>query len=263
MLIGIAVAGWLVPAQAVTVDSEIVLLVDITRPELSQQEFSRLMDGYATAFSSASILDSIQSGAHGRIAVSMMFFGDANLQTVGIPWMMIENASQAQQFADLARSMTAPMSMVDSNVGAALTAAAASFGTETGGVSNGFESALQVIEVASTRVPQAADAAATAAAGRSVALNSGVDLINALVIGNKTAALDAFYTANVIGSTLEGVAATTSSSRLNGTLAPTMTTLFTESVQTMSTVSFTSVPEIMHLCGLIPATVILLRRRRA
>lgn len=263
MLIGIAAAGWLAQAQAETVDSEIVLLVDITRPELSKQEFARLMDGYASAFSSTTILDSIQSGAYGRIAVSMMFFGDANLQTVGIPWMMIGNASQAQQFADLARGMTAPLSMLDSNVGAALAAATKSFGTETGGISNGFESALQVIEVASTYLPEAADAAATAAAGSSAALNSGVDLINALVLGNKTAAVDAFYTANVIGSTIDGVAATSSSSRLNGPLALAMTTVFTESVQTTATVSLTAVPEITHLYGLIPATVLLLRRRRS
>ena len=261
MSLGIATFGMLAPAGAESVDSEILLLVDITRPELSQREFERLMDGYATSFSSSQVLDSIQSGNYGRIAVSMMFFGQASLQVVGIPWMSIGNASQAQQFADLARSVTRPMTIFNSDIGAALNAATSTFGTETGGTSNGFESAVQIIEVASTDVPSNATAAATAAASAG-ALTSGVDIINALALGNRATAVEAFYASNVIGSTIQGVPATSETSRFNGNLAGTMNGMFTESVQTAATISVTAVPEPSQVYGLIPATLLLLRRRR-
>ncbi|MCU0749371.1 MAG: DUF1194 domain-containing protein [Akkermansiaceae bacterium] len=261
MSLGIATLGMLAPAGAESVDSEILLLVDITRPELSQREFERLMDGYATSFSSSQVLDSIQSGNYGRIAVSMMFFGQSSLQVVGIPWMSIGNASQAQQFADLARSVVRPMTIFNSNVAAALNAATPTFGTETGGTSNGFESAVQIIEVASTHVPSNATAAATATAS-SNALASGVDIINALALGNRANAVETFYASNVIGSTIQGVPATTETSRFSGTLAGTMNGMFTESVQTAATISVTAVPEPSQMYGLIPATLLLLRRRR-
>jgi hypothetical protein len=78
MSLGIAASGWLAQAQAENVDSEIVLLVDIVRPELSNTEFNRLLDGYANSFTSSQILNSIQSGEYGRIAVSMMLYGGAS-----------------------------------------------------------------------------------------------------------------------------------------------------------------------------------------
>ena len=261
MSIGIVAAGWLVQAQAESVDSEILLLVDITRPEMSTREFDRLMDGYASAFSSSTILDSIQSGQHGRIAVSMMFFGQSTLQTVGIPWMSIGNATQALQFADLARNITRPFSIFNSSFASALTAGTATFGSETGGSGNGFESSVQIVEVASTSVPINSTAAATAAA-RANSFNSGVDLINALALGNRADDVEAYFAANVIGSTIDGVPATIGSSRFNAALAGTMDIIFTESVQTAATVSITAVPEPSQLYGLIPATLLLLRRRR-
>jgi hypothetical protein len=261
MSLGIAVSGWLAQVHAENVDSELVLLVDITRPGLSNPEFSRLMDGYASAFTSTEILDSIQSGAYGRIAVSMMFFGNASTQIVGIPWMTIGNTSQAQQFADLVRNVPRPFSVSSPNAGAALTAATLSFGTETGGVSNGFESVVQIIEVASGAVPQNGTAGATATSS-SNALASGVDLINALALGNRANAVDSFYTANVIGSTIDGVPASSDTSAINGALAATMSGLMSETIQTGATASTTAVPEPSSMLGLIPATLLLLRRRR-
>lgn len=259
--LGIAVSGWPAQVSAETVDSEILLLVDITRPGLSSFEFNRLMDGYATAFTTTQIMDSIQSGAYGRIAVSMMFFGNSNTQVVGIPWMEIGNTTQAQQFANLARNVNRPFSVANPDVGSALTAATFSFGTETGGTSNGFESVVQIVEVASGREPQfwAAGAAATSSSN---ALASGVDVINALALGNRANAVDNFYTANVIGSTLNGVPATSTTSQFNGALASTISGLMTDSVQAGAGVSTTAVPEPASILGLIPATLLLLRRRK-
>lgn len=262
MSLGIAASGWLAQqAHAENVDSEIVLLVDIVRPELSTNEFNRLLDGYANSFTSTQILDSIQSGVYGRIAVSMMLYGGASTQVVGIPWMTIGNAAEAQTFASLVRNVTRPNTFAYSNAGAALPVATASFGTETGGTSNGFESAVQIIEVASAGLPSASMAASTAASSAN-ALASGVDLINALALGNFASSIDSFYSANVIGSTLPGVAATSSSSAFNGALSTTMGGMLTETVQTGAIVSVAAVPEPSVFAVLLPTTLLLLKRRR-
>jgi hypothetical protein len=261
MSVGIAAAGWLAQARAESVDSEILLLVDVSRPALSNPEFNRLMDGYASAFSSSEVLDSIQSGRYGRIAVSMMFYGPSNLQIVGIPWMSIGSTSQAQQFADLARSISRPSILANGNVAAALTAGVPTFGTETGEAGNGFESALQIIEIATTDVPSGFTAAASAAASGN-ALASGVDIINALALGNRADRIEDYFAANVVGSTIDGVPATIGTSRLNNTLATAMNSMITETVQTSATISVTAVPEPSMVYGLLPAALLLLRRRK-
>jgi hypothetical protein len=261
MSLGIAASGWLTPARAENVDSEIVLLVDIVRPELSKTEFDRLLSGYATTFTSSQVLNSIQSGVYGRIAVSMMLFGDASTQVVGVPWMTIGSAADAQSFASMVLNVTRPNTFAFSNTGAALTAAATSFGSETGHAGNGFESSVQVIEVASAGLPSS-NLAASTAASRTNAMASGVDLINSLALGNFSSAINTFYSANVIGSTIPGVAATSSSSAFNGALANTMSGLMTETVQTGAAMATTAVPEPGSLMGLLPATLLLLLRRR-
>jgi hypothetical protein len=261
LLAGLAVSGLGSQASAESVDSEIVLLVDIVRPELSNSEFSRLMDGYADAFTSSEVIDSIQSGVFGRIAVSMMFYGGSTMQVVSIPWMSIGNASEAQTFASIVRSIGRPSTFAYSDPGAALTAATQSFGTETGNAGNGYESAAQIIEVASAGIPSSGMAGSTAAASAG-ALASGVDLINAMALGNFSSSINNFYSANVIGSTIDGVPAGVTNSNFNGGLASTMNNLLTESVQTGVTVSVTSVPEPSSLLGLLPATLLLLKRRR-
>jgi len=261
MSLGIVASGWLAQARAENVDSEMVLLVDIVRPELSKPEFDRLMAGYATAFTSSQVLDSIQAGAYGRIAISLMLYGGSSTQVVGIPWMTIGNAAEAQSFAARLQNVSRPLTFDFSDPGPALTAAAAYFGSETGHAGNGFESEVQIIEVASAGLPSANLAASTAQSSAN-ALISGVDLINALALGNFSRSIEDFYADNVVGSTIEGVAATSSRSSFNGTLGPMMTGMINGSVQTGATVSVTAVPEPATLAGLIPATLLLLTKRR-
>lgn len=262
MSFGILASAWLSSAHAENVDSEIVLLVDITRPGLNDSQFNQLMDGYATAFSSSDVLNSIQSGAYGRIAVSMMFFGDNTTQVTGIPWMMIGNLTEAQQFASLVRNVARPFSVASPDVAAGLAAATLSFGTETGGAANGFESVVQIIEVASSRPPADSTAGAASAASTD-ALADGVDLINSLGVGNRANQVDAFYSANVIGSTIPGVSPGNSTSPINGTLASAMTGFLDTGVQTGATASNAAVPEPSTALGLIPAMLLLIRRKRS
>ena len=263
MSLGIVAAGMLAPAKAINVDSELVLLVDATQAGLTNNQFNRLMDGYTSVFSGTQILDSIQGGAYGKIAVSLMFFGNSNSFSVGIPWMEISNSTQALQFATLLQNVNRPNYTGASNVAAALTSAAFTFGTETGGAANGFESEVQILEILASRVPTASAAAATTAASN-VVLAAGVDMINAVAVGGQASAIDAFYSANVIGSTIAGAPASSSTSTLNATtLAGSLNTAINNTVQTGATTSMvTAVPEPDTSLALAAGVLLLIRRRR-
>lgn len=252
-----------VPAQirAEAVDTELLLLVDIVRPELSNRNFNRLMEGYAATFTSSQMMDSIQSGATGKIAAALMFYGGTNEQIIGVPWMSIGSPSDAATFASLLEAATRPRTFSYSDPGAALNAATASFGTETGGSSNGFESVTQIIEVASSGIPSNSMAASTAASSTN-ALASGVDLINTVALGLFSDEIEAFYSANVVGSTIPGVSATTTNAPLNSTLSATVGTLLTTTTDTGAVISVTAVPEPRILTAFSVAALLLFRRRR-
>lgn len=262
MSVGIVAAGMLAQAKAVNVDSELVLLVDTTSSALNNTQFNDLMNAYASSFSSSQILDSIQSGAYKKIAVSMMFFGTSNSLQVGIPWMEIGSSSQALQFATLLQNVNRPAFNGTSELANALTGATAYFGSETGYAANGFESQVQMIEVAASRKPNNNTAAATTTSSSS-ALTSGVDMINSVALGNQANSIDTFYTANVIGSTIPGVPATSDTSALNGTLAANLNSILTTTVQTgANTAVITAVPEPDSSLALAAGVLLLLKRRR-
>ena len=264
MTLGIAAVFSPTRSQALAVDSEIVLLVDVVRPEMSNGMFNQLMNSYASTFTSTQFLDSIQSGVTGSIAVSVMFYGGSNLQTTAVPWMSIGNATDAQTFASLIQSATRPSTFDYSNPATALDAATTSFGSETGGASNGFESSVQIIEIASSGIPSNSMAAATAATAASSAnaLASGVDLINSVAHGTFANSINNFYAANVIGSTLPGVIATSSIAANNGALPSSINAALNASVQNGAAGSINAVPEPSSLVALLPASLLLLRRRR-
>ncbi len=251
--LGIATLGLQGQASAVMVDSELVLLVDVTKSGLNKNDFDSLLNSYAAAFTSSQVLNSIQSGTYGRIAVSMMFYGSN--QTVGIPWMSIGNATDAAQFASAVSLVNRANSTgAAPDIAPAITAAALSFGTETGGSSNGFESSVQIIDIAAATTPGTNGQAASNAA-----LASGVDLINAIALGNKAPAIASYFTANVVGSTLPGVTATAGTSDINNAL----TAALTSEINNAVFVGATAVPEPDVALGLITGLgfTLLLRRR--
>jgi hypothetical protein len=262
MPLGIASLCLLPRVEAVDVDSELVLLVDITPRGLNRGEFDLVMESYATAFTSSQVLDSIQAGTYGRIAVSLMFYGNASTQQVGIPWMMIGSATEAEQFAALARGVTRPFSIGSPSISAAVQAASLSFGTETGGADNGFESSTQIIEVAAATVPTGPSAAGVTAA-RDSALASGVDLINAMTLGNRAAAIESYYATNLIGGEAGGVVATSTSSTVDGGLASLLGSHVSGSIDGGASASISAVPEPSAALGLLSGLALLLVRRRS
>jgi hypothetical protein len=240
---GAAVLALSQQAIAESVDSELLLMVDSTQRGLNNRDFDELMDSYADAFSSSAVMNSIQSGSYGRIAVSLVFFGNASTQVVGIPWMSIGSAAEAQTFALLLRAINRPASPGTIQVNDALLAAIPLFGAETGGAaSNGFESAAQIVEFVAASTPGGNSTAGVAAA-RNQALASGVDVINAIAVGDQAANIANYFASNVVGGQAGGVAGATSSSALNGNLSNFLASQVSGQVGAGAAQSLTAVPE--------------------
>ncbi len=85
-------------AAAVDVDLELVLAVDVSRSmDRDEQQLQR--DGYVAAFRHPEVIQAIQSGAAGRIAVTYMEWSGPGYQQVLVPWTFIGNGAEAEAFA--------------------------------------------------------------------------------------------------------------------------------------------------------------------
>jgi len=258
--LGIAMAGLYSQADAAAVDSELVLLVDITQRGLNNHEFEDVMQGYASAMTSSQVLDSIGSGATGKIAVSLVFYGNSLTHVVGIPWMMISNATEAQQFADMARNLSRPVSNTSPSIETAIDFAMGHFGSETGGSGNGFESDVQIVEVVAASLPTLPNPDAVQDS-RDGALATGVDVINAVAIGNSTRDIKNFFEDNVVGGAIAGNQGSATASKANNSLANFLASDLAKSIEDGGTAP-SSVPEPSSAVLGSVAILLLLRRRR-
>lgn len=87
------------PAAAqVDVDLELVLAVDISRSmDLDEQQLQR--DGYVAALVHPEVVQAIQSGPSGRIAVTYVEWAGPFRQSVVVPWTLISGIVDAEAFA--------------------------------------------------------------------------------------------------------------------------------------------------------------------
>ena len=86
-------------AQGVDVDLELVLAVDVSRSmDFEEQRLQR--QGYVAAFRHPEVIQAIESGATGRIAVTYVEWAGPAHQTVIVPWTILSGPSDALAFAD-------------------------------------------------------------------------------------------------------------------------------------------------------------------
>ncbi|MBK1790810.1 DUF1194 domain-containing protein [Persicirhabdus sediminis] len=207
-VVAVMLGGFSQPLYAVDVDTELLLLVDVSG-SVDSSEYDLMMQGYADAFDSASVLSAIQSGAQGAIAVSLVFWSGATQQQVGVDWMLIDDAASAAAFSDAIEASTRPFNG-STAIGSALQYGATAFGTETGQADNGFTSVSQIIDISgdgtdNNTPPDEVSRELNVQAGRDAALASGVDMINGLPIGDEDGVLKTYYEDNVIGGSAGGV----------------------------------------------------------
>jgi hypothetical protein len=99
-----AIAASLSPTHAATaapaeVDLALVLAVDVSR-SMTPDEQQLQRDGYVEAFRHPDVIQAIQSGAMGQIAVTYVEWAGPAYHNVTVPWTVIASAADANAFAD-------------------------------------------------------------------------------------------------------------------------------------------------------------------
>jgi hypothetical protein len=181
---GLAAIALVESAEAVPVDVELQLLVDVSG-SVDSSEFALQRTGYENAFRSSAVIDAITGGAIGSIAVQLIYFGTG--QTIGVDWTQIGSALESNAFADLIAAAARP------EFGSTAIGSAINFGVPLF-ASNVFDGTRQVIDVSGDGTSNLGASVTTA---RDNALAAGIDTINGLPIGS--ASLQTYFNANVIG----------------------------------------------------------------
>ena len=93
------------PAAKPDVDLLLVLAADISR-SLDERKFRLQREGYAAALVNPRVIKAIESGPHGRIALTFMEWSGPSAQAVIVDWATIANIADARTIAE--RIRTAP-----------------------------------------------------------------------------------------------------------------------------------------------------------
>lgn len=88
-----------VPSSAEEVDVELFLAVDVSR-SMSYDELELQRQGYASALTSPEVMQAIESGLLGVIAVTYVEWAGAGSQKVIVPWTRLATPDDATRIAD-------------------------------------------------------------------------------------------------------------------------------------------------------------------
>lgn len=138
-LLALTLGGSLAVQAAEPVDVELVLAVDVSL-SMSPNELEIQRAGYAAALTDDSVIQAIQSGAHGKIAVTYFEWAGTTSQTMIVPWTVIASKADAQK---IAKQLTAnpPNSARRTSISAALEYGADLF------AESGFSAPKRVIDI--------------------------------------------------------------------------------------------------------------------
>ncbi|WP_028481817.1 DUF1194 domain-containing protein [Pseudovibrio exalbescens] len=183
------------PHQKANVDLELVLAVDISQSmDTDEQEVQR--EGYVAALTSDEVIDAIQYGPKGRIAITYLEWGGEGEHFIVADWAIISDQASAHTFA--AKIAEAPLRRVQrTSISSALGQAVAMV------LNNPYHGTRQVIDISGDG-PNNQGGAVTRA--RDAALSAGVT-INGLPLMLKAESiswqsmlhLDHYYEDCVIG----------------------------------------------------------------
>jgi len=100
LILGVTTMPVAVPAAAqVDVDLELVLAVDISRSmDYDEQQLQR--DGYVAALRHPEVIQAIQSGLVGRIAITYVEWAGPFHQAMVVPWQIVGDEAEATAFSD-------------------------------------------------------------------------------------------------------------------------------------------------------------------
>lgn len=139
LLVGLGVGITALPANALEVDLELVLAIDISR-SVDDEEAQLQREGYMQALTDKRIIDAIRSGALGKIAVTYVEWAGSTYQQTIIDWTVIDGPDSAKAFA--LRINEAPrVAEMWTSISGVLIYGAAKF------ENNGYEGKRRVIDV--------------------------------------------------------------------------------------------------------------------
>ena len=94
----ISTLGFIGTSQAEEVDLELVLAMDASG-SVSEKEYLLQLLGTSTAFRDIEIIEAIQAGPTGRIAVALMLWSDAAYDKEKSPWFILHDENSIAKFA--------------------------------------------------------------------------------------------------------------------------------------------------------------------
>lgn len=187
LMVAVLATASLTTKANIIVDLELQLLADVSG-SVDSSEYSLQLNGYADAFRSQDVINTILAGSNGQIAVQYIEWSNAADQAIQIDWTLIDSAQAALDFADDLAALSRAFSSFTA-VGSAIEFGATQFAT------NGFDSTRQVMDISGDGNQNRGINTATA---RDNALAGGIDTINGITIGTENGLQD-FYQNNVIG----------------------------------------------------------------
>ena len=190
---------WAVEARAETaVDLELALAVDVSR-SIDPSEAQLQREGYINAFRDPEVIEAIETGMLGRIAVGYFEWAGFGHTDIIVDWRLIEDAASADAFA-AALEKSNPVSASRTSISGAIDFAWPWFNN------NGFEGNRRVVDISGdgpnnwgdfvNRARDRALAAGVTINGLPI-LDPGFGLFSRFNIGN----LDLYYRDCVIGGT--------------------------------------------------------------
>ena len=87
------------PAQAETVDLQLILAADVSR-SVDEDEFRLQRQGYAAALTNPKVLEAIQAGPHRAIAVTFIEWSGSEAQRVVADWTVVRDEESGGVFAN-------------------------------------------------------------------------------------------------------------------------------------------------------------------
>ncbi|MDE2476830.1 MAG: DUF1194 domain-containing protein, partial [Alphaproteobacteria bacterium] len=92
-----------VPAAKQQVDVKLVLAFDVS-PSMDNEEYAVEREGTAAAFSDPTVIQAIQNGSLGRVAVALVHFSNDPFNRMVVNWTVIKDRPGALAFAAAIRN---------------------------------------------------------------------------------------------------------------------------------------------------------------
>ena len=182
-------------ARAEAVDLTLVLAIDVSR-SVDEVEAALQRQGYIAALTNPKVIQAIQTGAIGRIALTYFEWAGVDYQRVIVPWTTIRTLADAERFVGIVAAAP-PQSASWTSVSGAI-----DFGRRLIATS-GYEAARHVIDVSGdgrNNSGRPAELARDDAVAEGITIN-GLPILNDRPNFGRPAEadLDTYYEHNVIG----------------------------------------------------------------